>query len=135
MLRRSPLVILIPLCLSVFGCGGVSRVAEITVDYDETTDFSQFETFTVLTPELVPEVREPATDEALFNDLVNDLIIEAMTSTPVCMTFIPPEEVTDTNQPDLFAANGLSRATEEGVVWQCVGGWWWGAWGRFWDPC
>ncbi|MGB8331309.1 MAG: DUF4136 domain-containing protein [Polyangiales bacterium] len=135
MLRRSSLIILMLSCVTVFGCGSVSKIGEISVYYDENTDFSQFETFTVLTPELVPDGRDPEDDEELFNDRVNDLIVEAMTAEPVCMRFIPPEEVTDANEPDLYAANGLTRSTEEGVTWQCVGGWWWGAWGRFWDPC
>jgi len=135
MIRRPFVVVLISWCSTVFGCGSTSKVGEIAVWHDEDADFSQFETFTVLTPELVPDGREPEADEELFNERVNDLIVEAMTAEPVCMTFIPPEEVTDTNEPDLFAANSLARTTEEGVVWRCVGGWWWGAWGRFWDPC
>jgi hypothetical protein len=122
---------------SFLGCGGASDTSEVVVEvnYDSRVDFSQFETFTVLTSELVPDAPEPGDDEEFFSDLVNDLIVEAMTSEPVCMTFIPPEEVTDTNRPDLFAGNGLSRTTDEGIVWQCVGGWWWGLWGWFWNPC
>jgi len=122
-------------CLALFGCGNATKVGEITVSYDEDADFSQFQTFTVLTRELVPDAREPDEEEELFDELVNDLIIEAMTSEPVCMTFIPPEEVTEENEPDLFAGNGLSRRTEEGTTWKCVGGWWWERWGAFWDPC
>ncbi len=128
-------VLVIASCSALLGCGSVTEIGEITVSYDEDADFSQFQTFTVLTRELVPDAREPEEEEELFNELVNDLIIEAMTSEPVCMTFIPPEEVTDDNEPDLFAGNGLSRRTEEGVTWKCVGGWWWGRWGAFWDPC
>jgi len=116
-------------------CGTVTETGEVTVSYDPYADFSKFETFTVLTRELVPDARPPEEDEELFNQRVNELIVEAMTSEPVCMTFIPPEDVSETNQPDLFAGNGLSRSTEDGVAWQCVGGWWWGFWGWFWDPC
>lgn len=119
----------------LLGCGSASQVGEIVVEFDEDVDFSQFQTFTVLTPELVPEADELELEAELFNDQVNDLIVEAMTAPPVCMTYIPPEEVTDTNQPDLFAGNGLSRTVNEGTRWQCVGGWWWGVWGWFWDPC
>jgi len=122
--------------LSVLACGGgITRTGEIIVEFDESVDFSQFQTFSVLTPELVPEADELEQDAKLFNEAVNELIVEAMTAPPVCMTFIPPEQLTDTNQPDLFAGNGLSRTTEEGTQWRCVGGWWWGAWGWFWDPC
>lgn len=121
-------------CLLV-ACGSSSQVGEITVEFDEDVDFSQFQTFTVLTPELVPEADELDLEAELFNDQVNDLIIEAMTAPPVCMTYIPPEEVTETNEPDLFAGNGLARTVNEGTTWQCVGGWWWGVWGWFWDPC
>lgn len=78
---------------------------------------------------------ERGPDEAFFNNLVNDLIIEAMTSEPVCMELIPANELTETNQPDVWAANGLAKTTGEGVVWECVGGWWWGYWGWRWDSC
>jgi hypothetical protein len=135
MLRHSALLLFIACGTTFLGCGSAVETGEIVVNYDETVDFSQFETFTVLTPELVPDAPEPGEDEEIFNELVNDLIIDAMTAPPVCMTFIPPEEVTETNQPDLFAGNGLSRTTDQGVVWRCVGGWWWGFWGWFWDPC
>ncbi|MGB5812507.1 MAG: DUF4136 domain-containing protein [Polyangiales bacterium] len=117
------------------GCGTSGSSIEIVVDIDEDADFSSFQTFTVLTPELVPEADPPSDDEDRFNDQVNALIIEAMTAPPVCMTFIPPEEVADGNEPDLFAGNGLARSTEQGTSWRCVGGWWWGVWGWFWDPC
>jgi hypothetical protein len=135
MRRLSILLLLTGWGGTLVGCGSAVETGEVVVNYDRTVDFSQFETFTVLTPELVPNAPEPGDDEELFNEMVNDLIIDAMTAAPVCMTFIPPDEVTASNQPDLFAGNGLSRATEEGVVWQCVGGWWWGFWGWFWDPC
>ncbi|HSN84031.1 MAG TPA: hypothetical protein VLS88_15735 [Polyangiales bacterium] len=120
----------------LLGCGSSTRqVGEIIVEFDRDADFSEFQTFTVLTPELVPEAEELELEAELFNDQVNDLIIEAMTGPPVCMTYIPPEEVTETNQPDLFAGNGLSRTVNEGTEWRCVGGWWWGVWGWFWNPC
>jgi hypothetical protein len=81
-----------------------------------------------------PGTPEPGPDEEFFNNLVNDLIIEAMTSEPVCMEFVPAADV-ENNPPDLWAANGLARTTGEGTVWQCAGGWWWGWWGWQWDPC
>jgi hypothetical protein len=133
--RCSALLFLAACGATLCACGSAVETGEIVVNYDHTVDFSQFETFTVLTPELVPNAPEPGEDEEIFNEMVNDLIIAAMTAPPVCMTFIPPEEVTEANQPDLFAGNGLSRTKDEGVVWQCVGGWWWGVWGWFWDPC
>jgi len=137
MSQRWPLIVAMGVSLaSVLACGsGVTRTGEISVEVDENVDFSQFQTFSVLTPELVPEADELELEAKLFNEAVNDLIVEAMTAPPVCMTFIPPEQVTETNQPDLFAGNGLSRATGEGTQWQCVGGWWWGGWGWFWNPC
>lgn len=128
------LVALFPLVVS--GCGDDSvQTSELIVRSDLTVDFSQFQTFSVVTEEIVPEAPEADDDEAFFNDLVNDLIVDAMTREPVCMTFIPPNEVSEQNVPDLFAANGLARSTEEGVVWECVGGWWWGYYGYYWDSC
>lgn len=117
-------------------CGGsATRTGEISVEFDENVDFTGFQTFSVLTPELVPEADDLATDAKLFNEAVNGLIIDAMTGPPVCMTYIPPDEVIDGTEPDLFAGNGLARTMGQGTRWQCVGGWWWGAWGWFWDPC
>ena len=122
-------------CLVLGACANAGPTVEIAVEFDEEADFSVFETFTVLTPELVPEADTLDTDAKLFNEEVNELIVDAMTGPPVCMRFIPPEEVVEGNEPDLFAGNGLRQTTGEGTVWQCVGGWWWGAWGWFWDPC
>ena len=117
-------------------CGGsVSQLGEITVEFDEDVDFSEFETFTVLTEELVPEADWLDTEAKLFTEEVNQLIVDAMTGPPACMTFIPPEQVAAGEEPDLFAGNGLTRTTREGTQWRCVGGWWWGTWGWFWDPC
>ena len=43
--------------------------------------------------------------------------------------------VTEQMQPDLWAANGLGRTTEGGYYYECCGGYWWGYWGWYWDPC
>lgn len=138
MLRYIPVVLLVASSVLVLSCGdsGVVQTGQIIVKYDETADFSQFNTFSVVTGDSAPPgAPEPGPDEVLFNDRVNELIIEAMTSAPVCMAYIPPDEVTDENQPDLWAANGLARTTGEGTYWQCNGGWFWGWWGWQWDPC
>lgn len=134
--RLAWLVALTSSLLLLPGCGeSVRRVGEITVEFDEDVDFSEFTTFTVLTEELVPEADELDTEAKLFNEEVNERIIDAMTAPPVCMTFIEPERVVAGEEPDLFAGNGLAREVREGTQWRCVGGWWWGAWGWFWDPC
>jgi hypothetical protein len=138
MLRYSPVVLLVASSLLALSCGdsGVVQTGQIVVEYDRTFDFSQLETFSVVTSDVAPPgTPEPGPDELFFNNLVNELIIEAMTSEPVCMEFIPAAEVTDATQPDVWAANGLAKTTGEGTVWQCVGGWWWGWWGWQWDPC
>jgi hypothetical protein len=104
---------------------------------DRIGDFEAAQTFSVLTADIVPPENLPDLDDEqmAFNDMVNDLIIEAMQAEPVCLTLIPTDEVTDENQPDLWAANGLARATEGGYYYECVGGWWWGYWGWYWDSC
>jgi hypothetical protein len=136
MQRYSVVLLALGCSLLLLSCGDtVTATGQVIVEFNETVDFTQFETFSVLTRDVVPEAPEPGEDEQLFNDLVNELIIEAMTSEPVCLQYIPTDEVTEGNQPDLWAGNGLARTTEDGVVWQCVGGWWWGYWGWYWDPC
>ena len=137
MLRYSPFVLLIASSLLALSCGGsgVVQTGQIVVDYDHMVDFSQFKTFSVVTEDVAPpDAPMPGPDEVIFNELVNNLIIDAMTSEPVCMEYIPPNQA-ESRPPDLWAANGLARTTGEGTIWQCVGGWWWGWWGWQWDPC
>lgn len=128
-------VALVVAAFLLVSCGNARTVGEINVEYDEDVDFSEFQTFTVLTPELVPEADALDTDAKLFSEQVNAMIIDAMTAPPVCMTYIPPEEVLQGAEPDLYAGNGVTRETREGTAWECVPGWWWGVWGWFWDPC
>jgi hypothetical protein len=125
------------IALSTVGCADDTVVAtgQIIVRYDETAPFETYRTFSVLTPDLVPDAPATGDDEELFNELVNDFIIEAMQAEPVCMTFIPTDELDENDPPDLFAGNGVARETEKGYYWQCIGGWWWGYWGWYWDPC
>ena len=139
MLRYSPFVLLIASSVLSLSCQdtGVVQTGSIEVRVDETVDFSQFDTFSVLTADIVPPENLPELDDdqMAFNDMVNELIIEAMQAEPVCMTLIEPDDVTDENQPDLWAANGLGQETDGGYYYQCVGGWWWGYWGWYWDAC
>jgi hypothetical protein len=121
--------------LWIAGCNDDTvQTGTVEVNYDENVDFSQFQTFSVVTKDLV-DLPELDPEQEAFNDMVNDLIVQAMQAEPVCMTFIPPEQVTDQYQPDLWAANGLGRSTEGGYYYECCGGWWWGYWGWYWDPC
>jgi hypothetical protein len=115
----------------------VVQTGSVEVKVDKTVDFTQFETFSVVTSDIVPPEDLPDLDDeqVAFNDMVNTFIIEAMQAEPVCLTFIPPDQVTEENKPDLWAANGLGRSTNSGYYYQCVGGWWWGYWGWYWDPC
>ena len=138
MLRIFPFFLLIAFALSALSCNNsVVKTGSVTVKSDDTVDFTQFQTFSVITSDVVPPDKLPELDDdqIAFNDMVNGLIIEAMQAEPVCMTFIPPDEVTDQNQPDLWAGNGLGRTTDGGYYYECRGGWWWGYWGWYWDPC
>jgi hypothetical protein len=123
------------LCLSCNDTA-VVKTGSINVRSDDTVDFTQFKTFSVITADLVPpeDLPEIGEDEMAFNDMVNEIIIETMQAPPVCLTFIDPQDVTD-EQPDLWAANGLARTTDGGYYYECVGGWWWGYWGWYWDSC
>ncbi len=136
MLRRLPILAFGVSSVLVLGCveDTVVQTGQVVVQYDRTVDFTQFESFSVVTSDLVdPPDLDP--DQEAFNDMVNDLIKEAMQAEPVCLTFIEPGEVTDENQPDLWAANGLAQTTGSGYDYECIGGWWWGYWGWYWDPC
>lgn len=138
MLRLVPFLALLIASLASLGCNDtVVRTADIQVRADDTVDFTEFRTFSVLTSDLVdvpPEAPEFDEQEA-FNNRVNRLIIEAMQAEPVCLQFIDPTETSEDNQPDLWAANGLGRSTEGGYYYECCGGWYWGWWGWYWDPC
>lgn len=140
MLRLLPLSIVLIVGLALAGCSDdpVIQTGSVEVKVDESVDFTEFQTFSVVTADLVdppPEVPDLGDEQEAFNDFVNQLIIEAMQAEPVCLQYIPPDEVTDENQPDLWAANGLARSTDSGYVYGCCGGWWWGYWGWYWDPC
>ena len=139
MIRCLPTVLLLAASFVTLSCNNNTRVRteSVEVRVDETVDFTQFETFSVVTSDIVPPEDLPGLgdEQVAFNDMVNTFIIEAMQAEPVCLTFIRPDEVTEQNQPDLWAANGLGRSTNGGYYYQCVGGWWWGYWGWYWDPC
>ena len=102
MLRCSVFVLFVISSLSVLSCAtdSVVQTGQIIVQFDHTVDFTQFETFSVVTADIVdpPDLDE---DQQAFNDMVNELIKEAMQAEPVCLTLIEPEDVTDENQPDL----------------------------------
>jgi len=137
---HSSLVVLIVASFFVLGCGQpVTQTGTVEVQWDKNNkaDFAAAQTFSVVTSDIVPPDALPDLDpeQVAFNDMVNDIIVEAMQATPVCLKFIRPEDVTAENQPDLWAANGLSRTTEGGYYYECVGGWWWGYWGWYWDSC
>jgi len=138
MLRHSHFLLLIVFSLAGLSCtNDVIQLGSVEVQVDPDADFTQFETFSVLTADIVPpeDLPDLEEDQIAFNDMVNELIIEAMQAEPVCLTFIPPDEVTEENQPDLWAANGLGRSEEGGYYYECRGAWWWGYWGWYWDPC
>ena len=120
------------------GCADDSSSVAVSTRHDETVDFTRFQTFSVVTKEVAeenPEFPDLDSDQEAFNDSVNNLIIEAMQAEPVCLTFIRPQDVTEENQPDLWAANGVAVETEQGYYYECCGGWWWGYWGWYWDSC
>ena len=128
-------LLLLPSLLALSCADNTVQTGQIIVRSDPNADFESYETFSVLTADLVPDAPELDEDQQLFNEQVNEWIIEAMQAEPVCLTLIPPDEVDENDPPDLFAANGLAVETEQGVFWECMGGWWWGWWGWYWDPC
>ncbi len=135
-----PVVVLTVPALLALSCANDSVVQTGTIDVKvaDNVDFTKFQTFSVVTSDIVetpPELPELGEDQQAFNDRVNQLIVQAMQAEPVCLQYIPPEQVTEENQPDLWAANGLGRSSDDGYVYGCCGGWWWGYWGWYWNPC
>ena len=141
MLRLAPFAALLATALLALSCSDTVLATEkISTRHNPQyiDDFPSYETFSVVTEDLVdtPEdLPELGDEQQAFNEYVNGLIVDAMTSEPVCLDYIRPEDVTEENQPDLWAANGLARSTQGGYVYECCGGWWWGYWGWYWDPC
>jgi hypothetical protein len=138
MLRYTPIALFLASSIFVTSCADdtVVQTGQIVVEWDRTVDFSQFETFSVVTSDQIPleDLPDLEEDQMVFNDMVNELIKEAMQAEPVCMTFIEPDAAAD-NPPDLWAANGVAQTTDDGWYYDCIGGWWWGYWGWYWDPC
>ena len=141
MFRYFPFAILAASSLLASSCANDPVVqtgsVEVQWNQDNISDFQSAQTFSVVTSDIIPPESLPDLDEnqRAFTDMVNQLIVDAMQAEPVCLTFIDPEEVTDENQPDLWAANGVARDTNGGYVYECVGDWWWGYWGWYWNSC
>jgi hypothetical protein len=140
MLRPFPFILLFVSVLAAAGCADdtVVQTGGVEVRTDPTVDFSEFASFSVVTKDLVEtpaDLPELGEEQEAFNNFVNGLIIEAMQAPPVCLDFIEPDETSAENSPDLWAANGVGQSTGGGYVYQCCGGWWWGYWGWYWDPC
>jgi len=143
MLRYVPLSLLLASSLFALSCAdNTVQTEQLIVNWDKTVDFTQFETFSVVTKEIIennPDFPDPPPDlpddaEAAIAQ-INALIIEAMGPAGLGYTYIPPDDVTPDNQPDLWAGNIGAVTEEQGRGYQCVGGWWWGYWGWYWDPC
>ena len=117
----------------VGGDGGGGQTGEIAVRVNPEIDFSQVASFSVVTAETVnsPDIDR---NHQSFNDRVNELIIDAMRSEPVCLEHIPAEDAGE-NPPDLWASNGLGLSERSEDAYECCGGWWWGYWGWFWGAC
>jgi hypothetical protein len=141
MLRILAPFIVVAVAFSILSCADdtVVQTSSIKVEWDEEQIdvFTAAQTFSVVTADVVPPDSLPDLDdeEMAFNEMVNAIIIDAMQAEPVCLTFIDPEDLPEGTQPDLWAANGLSRTTDGGWYYECVGGWWWGYWGWYWDSC
>ncbi|MGB5810296.1 MAG: DUF4136 domain-containing protein [Polyangiales bacterium] len=133
-------VLLLGLALVSCNDSGI-QTDTVEVTWDRTVDFTQFQTFSVVTQEIIennpdfPPPPELPDDAVAAIEQINALIIQAMGPSGLGYTYIPPEQVTQENQPDLWAGNIGAVGEEQGVVWECVGGWWWGYWGWYWDPC
>ncbi|MDH3200448.1 MAG: DUF4136 domain-containing protein [Myxococcales bacterium] len=140
MLRCLPHAFLIAFSFVLLGCGDKGAQTEsLTVDWDQTVDFTQFQTFSVVTRQIIegnPDLSQPLPPDAeAAIAQINALIVDAMGPTGLGYEYIPPDEVTPENQPDLWAGNVGAVTEEQGVVYDCIGGWWWGYWGWYWDPC
>ena len=141
MLRFFPSVLLVASSLFLLSCASdpVVQTASVEVEWDpaKLDVFEAAQTFSVVTEDIVPPEGLPELDEdqMALNDMINEIIVEAMQAEPVCLTFLDPQDVTEENKPDLWAANGTARSTEGGYYYECVGGWWWGYWGWYWDSC
>lgn len=143
MARCVPLVLLFASSVVFLSCANDSVQTErLIVDWDQTVNFTQFQTFSVVTKEAIennPDLPDPPPelpdDAKAAIAQINALIVEAMGPTGLGYTYIPPDQVTPENQPDLWAGNIGAVTEEQGIVYDCVGGWWWGYWGWYWDPC
>lgn len=141
MLRSLASFVIVAISFLTLSCANdpVVQTGSIDVQWDEDQIdvFTAAQTFSVVTADIVPPDSLPDLDEEqmAFNEMVNEIIVDAMQAEPVCLTFIDPQTVTEENQPDLWAANGVARSTDGGWYYECVGGWWWGYWGWYWDSC
>jgi len=140
-----PALLLVGLSLVLGACypGSINDVSEtdvVATIYDKQASWGTIGVVTVLDT-VVHVIPEDATDTIDISRDYDDLIIQNVKDgfADYGYTFIDPDDVSDTNQPDafLFISATASRTT---VIWQ--GGWggWWGwypGWGGWWGypPC
>ena len=142
MLRYIPFLVLAVSAVAASGCANDTVVVqtgsvEVQWDQEQIEVFKAAQTFSVVTSEIIPPENVPELDDEqrILSDDINEIIRSAMEAEPVCLTYVDPTEVTEENQPDLWAANGTAKSTDGGWYYECVGGWWWGYWGWYWDSC
>jgi len=114
--------------LMMFGCSDDDGPSgEVRVEWDQQANFTQFQTFGIVTSVQAGFDGLPNAPEEVvaFNDYVNQQIRLQLQSLGL----------TESATPDVWVGNLAWLNEQSSIVYECVPGDWWGYWGWYWEPC
>jgi hypothetical protein len=113
--------------LIMLGCSDDDPTGEVNVEWDQQVDFTQFQTFGIVTSAQTGIDGLPNAPEEViaFNDYVNQQIRLQFQNLGL----------TESANPDVWVGNLAWVGEQSSIVYECVPGNWWGYWGWYWDYC
>lgn len=128
MKRFTAFLFLVVFSLIMFGCSDDdSPTGEVDVEWDQQADFTQFQTFGIVTSAQTGIDGLPNAPEEIvaFNDYVNQQIRLQLQNLGL----------TESATPDVWVGNLAWLTEQSSIIYECVPGDWWGYWGWYWDYC
>src|SRR5918993_833506 len=109
--------------LIMLGCSDDDPTGEVNVEWDQQVDFTQFQTFGIVTSAQTGIDGLPNAPEEViaFNDYVNQQIRLQFQNLGL----------TESANPDVWVGNLAWLTTQSSIVYECVPGDWWGYWGWY----
>lgn len=133
-MRHTPLAFAtLPLLVLALGCGDDDEpsACDTTTDTraDPDADFTAFSTFAVADPSDYPV---PPPD---FPEDIEKNFEAATDAASAELEQLGLTQVDESEAPDLLLFTAAASEINNGIVWECVPGWYWWGWNYVWDPC